>query len=155
MGVANPTIIAPVAILLLAGCQQMLVPTPTIYVDAEQNPFADVPAELQTNTVDLLYATDRLPEGEQNGSVEYGYERSLSLAYGSCVVEIGRDVSWEELVEASRSEKRKVSLPLRLASVTELGRFPATPPPLVVCTKGGLASPVPLRAPAAWGVPIG
>lgn len=132
MRIVNHITIAVAVIVLLAGCQEMLVSTPTLYLDAEQDPFADVPVELRTNAVDLLYATDRLADGERDGSVEYGYDRSRSLAFGSCVVEIGRDVSWEQLVEASRSEKREVSLPLRLASVTELGRFPDTPPPLVV-----------------------
>jgi len=119
-----------VALVLLAGCQRLLAPSPNLYVDAVTDPFADVPAEFRTNTVDILYATDRKPESERNGSVRYGYDRSAWLAFGSCTVEIGHDVSWPRLVEASRSEKRTVSLPLRLGAVTPLGRFPQTPPPL-------------------------
>ncbi len=121
-----------VAILaVLGGCQRQLIPTPNLYLDRELDPFADVPPPLRTNTADLLYATDRLPEGGEDGHTEYGYKRSRSLAFGSCVVEIGNKVTWDVLVEAGRTKKRDVSLPLKVMSVTELGRFPATPPPII------------------------
>jgi esterase/lipase superfamily enzyme len=81
--------------------------------------------------VDILYATDRKREGDEDDPVEYGYRRSYSVACGSLVVEIGRDVTWDELVEASRTKKRKVSLPLKVVSIQERGRFPDTPPPIV------------------------
>ena len=83
----------------LAGCQRELIPTPNLYLDRDTNPFAEVPAEWQTNTVDLLYVTDREPEGGEQNHVEYGYQRSKSMAFGSCVVRIGEDVSWDTLVE--------------------------------------------------------
>jgi esterase/lipase superfamily enzyme len=133
MSTVNRVLVVVVALMLLAGCgQRVLVPTPNLYVHAETDPYADVPPEFQTSAADILYATDRAPEGEKDGSVEYGYDRSPTLAWGSCVVEIGKDVSWEELVAASRTEKRKVKLPLTLGAVTELGQFPETPPPLEI-----------------------
>jgi esterase/lipase superfamily enzyme len=133
MSTVHRILVVLVTLTLLAGChQRVLAPTPNLYVHAETDPYANVPPELQTSAADILYATDRRPEGDQDGSVEYGYERSKSMAWGSCVVEIGNDVSWDELVAASRTEKRKVKLPLTLGAVTELGRFPATPPPLEI-----------------------
>ncbi|MHC5016911.1 MAG: alpha/beta hydrolase, partial [Planctomycetota bacterium] len=117
---------------LLAGCgQRELIETPNVYLEPDLYPFADVPSPLQTNTVDILYATDRKREGDEDDPVEYGYRRSYSVACGSLVVEIGRDVTWDELVEASRTKKRKVSLPLKVVSIQERGRFPDTPPPIV------------------------
>jgi esterase/lipase superfamily enzyme len=119
-------------VCLLAGCQRKLIDTPNLYLEPDLSPFADVPSALQSNNVDILYATDRKREGDEEDPVEYGYERSPSLAFGSLVVEIGRDVSWDDLVEASRTRKRRVSLPLKVVSVTEQGRFPETPAPIVV-----------------------
>ncbi len=120
-------------IVILLGCQRELIPTPNLYLDSELAPFANVPPELATNTVDLLYVTDRLPrEGGDKDSLSYGYGRSFSTAFGSLVVRIGDDVSWSDLVRASTSRKRKVSLRLSVDSITELGRFPPTPGPLVV-----------------------
>jgi esterase/lipase superfamily enzyme len=125
-----------------AGCRgPQLVGTPNLYADAGPEPFAQVPPELQTNTVDILYATDRLPKGpspaptvpgreRDEEPLRYGYGRSPDLAFGSCVVEIGDDVPWETLVEASTSSRRAVPLPVRVRSIDELGRFPETPAPL-------------------------
>ena len=102
------------------------MPTPNLYAGASEDPFADVAPAYRTPEVDLLYATDRVPE-PQKGDLQYGSGRSPSLAFGSCVVDIGRDVTWEQLVQNSRVRRRDVSLPLSVASITELGRFPSTP----------------------------
>jgi hypothetical protein len=45
--------------VLLFGCQQVLSPTPNLYLQGDTDWFADVPSELQTSTVDVLYVTDR------------------------------------------------------------------------------------------------
>jgi len=112
----------------LVGCDSRpLMPTPNLYIAQEANPFADVPPHLQNNKVDVLYVTDREPKATKNGSVEYGHGRSTSMAFGSCIVEIGKDVEWSVLVENSRTRKRSVSLPLKTNRTTEHARFPETP----------------------------
>lgn len=121
-----------VAALLLCGCKgRQLMPTPNLFADSETDPFAEVVPELQTNKVDVLYLTDRVPVERKDGTLRYGYERSQSLAFGSCIVEIGRDVSWEVLVENSRRRQRSVALPLTVQSITEHARLPATPFPFI------------------------
>jgi esterase/lipase superfamily enzyme len=86
-------------VCLLAGCQgARLMPTPNMYVQSPSDPFAEVPAPLRTNTVDVLYATDRQPLPQAEDALAYGHDRSPSLAFGSCVVGIGQDVSWDTLV---------------------------------------------------------
>jgi len=50
------------------------------------------------------------------------------MAFGTACVGFGRDVSWESLVDASRSRLRMVSLPVKVKQIEELGRFPPTPP---------------------------
>ncbi|MGH8065500.1 MAG: hypothetical protein ACRERE_09710 [Candidatus Entotheonellia bacterium] len=87
------------------------MPTPNVYVHAQSNPFADVAPPLRTNTVDVLYATDRQPVPRDDSTLAYGYGRSPSLAFGSCVVEIGQDVSWDTLVEQSLQPERTQPLP--------------------------------------------
>jgi esterase/lipase superfamily enzyme len=106
------------------------MPTPNLYLQASSNPFADVAPPLRTNTVDVLYATDRQVAPNEDGTLAYGRGRSASLAFGSCLVEIGQNISWETLVEQSWQRQRSQQLPLRIRAITEQGRFPATPLPL-------------------------
>ena len=121
-------VLVTISMLVACGSRQ-LMPTPNLYVNAPVDPFADVVPSYQSNKVDVLYATDRLPVHTNGNDLEYGYGRSASLAFGSCVVEIGHDVTWEELVMNSRVRNRTVALPLKVVSITEQVRFPDTPIP--------------------------
>jgi esterase/lipase superfamily enzyme len=121
-------------LVVLAGCDpgRSLMPTPNLYLDPEIDPFADVPPALQGNAIDLLYVTDREPIDDSRRDWPYlrhGYGRSYSMAFGSCIVELG-NVTWEDLVKLSRTRTRKQRLPLRVVSVEERARFPATPLPV-------------------------
>jgi esterase/lipase superfamily enzyme len=118
-------------VLALAGCQTHLMPTPNIYASGKYQLYGELDPSLRTNQVDLLYVTDRAPIEKKDRVTGYGYRRSRSLAFGSAVVEIGHGVSWDALVQDSTSRERKESLPLKVGSITELGRFPHTPWPLV------------------------
>ena len=115
---------------LVSGGAPELVPTPNLYADSEVNPFAEVPVEFRNNQVDVLYVTDRQRvDAGAMGKVAYDHRRSTSMAFGSAVIQYGRNVTWDELVKASRSRKRDVSLPRELVKVEEKGRFPPTPWP--------------------------
>lgn len=119
------------AILWLSGCQQQLMPTPNLIAYSADDPFRDVPPALQGNTVEIVYGTDRQPATDKSGQLRYGYQRSTSLAFGTCTVSIGKNIAWEELVRQSRIPARNKSLPLAVESIKELGRFPATPEPVI------------------------
>ena len=81
-----------------AGCQTSLMPTPNIYADGKYQLFDPaIRPELCTTTADILYITDRAPEPKKDGTMRYGYHRSPSLAFGSCVVEIDGGTGWQEL----------------------------------------------------------
>jgi esterase/lipase superfamily enzyme len=113
---------------LLVGCaQQELMPTPNLYAKAKEDPFQNVPQSLQNNRVEVLYATDRAPIRDKKDKLRYGYERSKSLAFGVCTVEIGRNLSWDDLVRESLTQRRSRSLPLTVQEIQEVGRFPAVP----------------------------
>lgn len=115
----------------VAGCSQQLMPTPNVYLNSKSNPFGEVTPALRSNQVDILIATDRAPITDSAGKVSYGYGRSRSLMFGSCVVEIGKEVGWDELTEECRMKSRKTPLPLRVTSIREIGRYPETPYDLV------------------------
>ncbi len=125
-------ILAAGAMVLAGGCvgpalMPTLMPTPNLYAHTPDNPFPDVPPAFRTSTVDVVYVTDREPEGDPNQDPQYGSRRSKSLAFGMTLVKMGKDVPWNDLVTASRSTERQVSLPMSTVETRELGRFPPVP----------------------------
>ena len=120
--------------LLLAACssQRVLMPTPNIYVDSGTDTYGGLHENLKSTEVPLYYITDRVPEQDENGNLKYGYQRSASLAFGSTVVDLGEDISWEQLLEASRTQQRLNDVPMKLQELTEIVRGPNVPIPYTV-----------------------
>src|SRR5947209_3729231 len=114
----TPSLSVLCVLLLMAGAgcggAPQLMPTPNLYIGSQADPFAEVPPELQNNKVDVLYLTDRAPEKPVPGNPHYGYKRSRSVAFGVSRVELGKDVSWKDLVAASRTSERKTDLPMQI-----------------------------------------
>jgi esterase/lipase superfamily enzyme len=129
--------------LLISGCAQQLMPTPNMYINRDNNPFADVPPELQTSDIDVLFVTDRAEKKDQNGKSDFGSDRSRSLAFGSYIVGVGKGVSWPDLVANSRTNSRNKSLPLYRKDIRVIGRLDETPSPMI------LVDGVPSEDPAA------
>lgn len=121
-----------IVLAAVAGCSQQLMPTPNMYLHTDANPFADVPPALQTSDIDVLFVTDRAETKDKNGKPDFGYGRSRSLAFGSYIVGIGKDVSWADLVADSRTNSRKKSLPLSRKEIRVIGRLDETPTPMVM-----------------------
>jgi esterase/lipase superfamily enzyme len=121
-------------VVLLAGCAESreLMPTPNLYIDEKATLFEALPEEYVSTQVELIYVTDRAPQTDEAGNLRYGHDRSSSLAVGTTVVDLGRNATWEELVEASRSRSRFGDFRLRLVSIDEFGRLPPTPIPYQV-----------------------
>ena len=114
---------AVLGLVLAAGCGgTALMPTPNLYALTSDNPFPDVPSCFRTSTVDVLYATEHAAEGDTAKNPQYGDRRSL--AFGMTTVRIGKEVSWDALVAASRSAARPAGLPMSTDERRELGRFP-------------------------------
>ena len=127
------SILAGIAVVLV-GCAtgRPLMPTPNVYAAQPVNSFENVPAPRQTPAVELLFVTDRIPEKSDAGELRYGYQRSPSLGFGSVQVNLGDDLSWQELVRVSRSNERDRPLELSLGPIEEIGRFPPNPAPFRV-----------------------
>ena len=119
-------------VLVLTACSgpRVLMPTPNVYVgDADHEVYTGLPDELKSTEVPLFYITDRVPEKDKNGNLKYGYLRSPSLAFGSTVVDLGEDISWEQLLEASRAGKRLKDVKMNVDKITEIARGPNAPIP--------------------------
>ncbi len=120
-----------ICVLLIAGCAEsrQLMPTPNLYTDEYATLFEALPQEYASTLVELIYVTDRVPETDEAGNLRYGYGRSNSLAVGTTVVDLGQNATWEDLVEASRTQTRVSDFELRLVSIDEFTRMPPTPVP--------------------------
>ncbi|MCP3867394.1 MAG: hypothetical protein GY703_04705 [Gammaproteobacteria bacterium] len=71
--------------LLMAGCAtgpRVMMPTPNVYLEPEQDVYADLAVPLKSTEVPLFYITDRVPEQDDEGRLRYGYWRSNSMAFG-------------------------------------------------------------------------
>ena len=107
-----------------------LMPAPTVYrgQTAEQV-FGDVPKDWHQSQMKLMYATDREPRENEDGSFGYGSGRSASLAFGTATVEIDGNPSWEEFTELSLESNRSKKLVMHMGDINETSRLPPTPHP--------------------------
>lgn len=118
-------------VVLLTGCSgaRVMMPTPNVYLDESRDYYADLTPALKSTQVRLFYVTDRAPEQDEDGKLRYGHGRSQSLAFGSAVVDLGVDITWDDLVEASRTQSRLDSVELELGEIKEIVRGPPVPLP--------------------------
>ena len=106
-----------------------MMPTPNLYLDEGHDRYKDLPHSLKSTEVRLFYITDRVPEDDEEGNLRYGYGRSPSLAFGTAVVDLGVGITWEELLEASRTRSRPKKAVLKLGVIEEIFRGPNLPIP--------------------------
>lgn len=128
----NLTLMIIGVIVLLGGCStgsRQMMPTPNVYLNASQNPFHDLAPDLKSNEIRLFYITDRVPERDEEGRIKYGFRRSPSLAFGDAIVDLGTNLTWEDLLQASRTQHRLKPVELSLGKVTERVRGPNMPFP--------------------------
>jgi esterase/lipase superfamily enzyme len=105
------------------------MPTPNVYLDGDLEEYRDLAAPLKSTEVQIFYITDRTSQQDENGNIRYDEGRSASLAFGTTVVNLGAESSWEDLLEASRSQERSNPMKLELVTVNELVRSPPLPLP--------------------------
>ena len=118
-------------ILLLTACsgQRVLMPTPSEAVGKNTAIYEELHEQLKTTEVPLVYVTDRVPEKDDDGNLQYGYGRSPSLAFGTTVIDLGEEMTWEELLVQSRTNRRTEEVPMRRISIEEIARGPNAPIP--------------------------
>ena len=117
--------------LIVSACsgQRVMMPTPNEAVDKNPGIYDDLHQDLKTTEVPLFYVTDRVPERDDKGNLQYGYGRSPSVAFGTTVIDMGADMTWDELLNESRANKRSKEIPMHRISIDEIARGPNLPTP--------------------------
>jgi len=102
---------------LLGACTSpvRLMPTPTLFTSGEAGLFTGLSAAQQSNEIEILYATNRLPVVAPTGARYYTRVRSPQLRLGVATLQIGDGTkSWDALYDLSTSaaegERPKVLL---------------------------------------------
>ena len=71
---------ALICLIALTGCAAKMMPVPNLYAVARQPLFGALASEVADAHLEVLYVTDRAPEEGESGALQYGYERSASVA---------------------------------------------------------------------------
>jgi esterase/lipase superfamily enzyme len=107
-----------------------LMPAPNIYQgQTADQVFADTPEDWHKSQMEIMYATDRIPRDNKDGSFGYGSGRSASLAFGTAIVEIKGQPSWNEFTQLSLEINRPNKLIMQMGEISEKSRLPPTPHP--------------------------
>lgn len=123
-----------VCFVLLSACsgRREMMPTPNVHVAEGTALYEGLPADLQSTQVPVYYVTDRVPERTEQGKLAYGYERSTSMAFGRAVVNMGEEITWQDLLAASRTQSRTKTVHLEMLGASELARAPNAPLPFTI-----------------------
>ena len=126
------------AVVVVIGCAEQRPMPVEAYGEEIRSLFETLPVALKSPEVDVLYATDRAPDSDQE-ILLYGNDRSFSLAFGFARVNLGKDLSWDDLVAWSQSQNPEpVDIEPYVTSVTEVSRLPASPYPYTLNEGGQL-----------------
>jgi len=125
----KPILFLALAVSVVLSCSG-LQPVPVeAYGEENATLFDKLPTPLKSADVDVLYATDRAPDSDQ-GILMYGNDRSSSLGFGLARVNLGKDLSWDDLLSWSLSQNPEpVDIEPFVTSVTEIARLPSSPYP--------------------------
>ncbi|MFG0275609.1 MAG: alpha/beta hydrolase [Phycisphaerales bacterium] len=108
----------------LAGCgvkNVPLMPTPVIYTAGGLEPFRNLPDARKTPIVDIFYATnrDRVDDWQ---AIHYGNRFTDRIALGAAAMRIGGPgMTWERLLELSKTAERDDEPTIELSGVLERG----------------------------------
>jgi esterase/lipase superfamily enzyme len=119
--------LAIVAIFALSSCSvyvEPLMPTPIIYEVNDFGPLDGIPAAEHWNLRRVYYATTRTRDDDLQ-KIDYSNTESDQVSVGMCLVGFGSEnMTWEDLSNASRSTHRGSVVPLSIAGIMEVGRYP-------------------------------
>lgn len=121
-----------VIMMVTAACStaRPLMPPPNVYQDqTPEQVFGEAQQDWRQSRMKLFYATDRKPRENEDGSFGYGSGRSASLAFGTVLIEIDDDPSWEEFTALSLDSDRTKELTMQMGDISEALRLLPTPHP--------------------------
>src|SRR5438046_19453 len=121
---------AAVMLYPLVGCgtKVTMMPTPVLFQGGRINLYESVPQELQTNTLDVFYATDRSPKGSADDR-DYGNGVEEKLRLGKATVQFGDNGNWTDLVNASLASPRANDVVMKRTRAMEMGVLSSDPVP--------------------------
>ncbi len=97
-----------------------LMPTPTVFLDGQPNAFAANPALAKTNSIDLFYATNRLPIGLRTNRT-YAVVPGRDLHLGVATIRIGEErTTWDQIYAMSTNVVEDRRPRLNLQSLAEM-----------------------------------
>jgi len=109
-----------------AGCQSKvyLMPTPAIMATGELNPFSINPNLEESNRIDVLFATNRMPLGDDDNRT-YAIFPGNALRMGIAHFAIGgKETEWEQVFRLSTSDENRDRPALHLEDLQELAVIP-------------------------------
>src|SRR5262249_42885550 len=112
--------------IFASGCstETELIATPTIDLGTQgQALFEKVPPQLQTSDMTILYAADRAVEEQTIFGPKYSTGRADHLSFGTAVVGIEPEITWDELVKQCSTNQRTRSMSLAMKLTVEGGRL--------------------------------
>lgn len=122
------SLMAGILMVLGAGCkstpvnQVELMPAPDVFGNGMLNPL---PSEYPFDSIPydgILYATDRVPAGENDKEAHYLNEHGYVIRLGFAEIQFGqKDYSWEKVREISLLKARSDTFPVKIKSVVEWG----------------------------------
>jgi len=114
-------------LLVVSGCAvyvEPLMPTPAIYEVNDFGPLDKIPADEHWNLRQVYYATTRTRDDDLQ-KIDYSNTESDEVSIGMCLIGLGNDnMTWEDLSEVSRRTQRENVVPLSIAGIMEVGRYP-------------------------------
>jgi esterase/lipase superfamily enzyme len=128
----RPTLALVPTLLLLflaigsVGCAGRLMPTPVVVADGLVDPFESVAPSRRTVEAPIFVASGRAPSGDPSPALFYSSQRSREVRIGVATLELGSTLSWDDLVEESRRERRRVNPKIRLVAFEEFGTLWST-----------------------------
>jgi esterase/lipase superfamily enzyme len=121
--------------VVVAACasREKLPPTPHVLRDGTGSQrLAELPPELRTTDMEILYVTDRSEVGRSERGPEYGYGRATAMAFGTATVSLAPAPSWDELVRLSGQGEEHPGFLLDMTRVEQEGEVVLTPQSLEV-----------------------
>ena len=120
--------LALIVVSTLPGCTShkttTMMPAPVVYHNSVIDPFAHLAEAQKSTTIEVFYATNRVPEAKQDEQ-KYGNSIDKQIHLGVATIHMGDQGSdWNDLYEYSLSEKQISPMPIQLEKTIEMAEMP-------------------------------
>lgn len=128
---------------LVTACSSVhkLPTSPNLYSGQAKYPVQNIAPSEQGTMSNIYYVTDR--QQHYHDGILHGYDknRSASMVFGEASLSYDENLSWEDLVESSQGDTKSPKVKVKISSIDEIKRFPATPLVFSVTPNGPVVDP--------------